>query len=108
MYAASTIVLFILLWASVVQASCHLYLVPEIRVGNVRRPDIEVVNRASMDFGFQPVFLTAADVSSSVDEKIAARSDVIRLPDNLDGTIGGGLSNIQTKLEAINIPAGWV
>lgn len=39
---------------------------------------------------------------------ILADPDTVRIPDNLDGTVGGRLAAIQSKLDGWNLPSAWV
>lgn len=57
-----------------------------------------------------PSYLIMADVTTGQDTQLGLQSDVISLPElaNLDNQIGGALSQVQTKLEALNLPSEWV
>src|SRR5262245_36149399 len=93
----------------------RLYIVPVIGAGvkgDPRRPkyfaDLDV-NWSAMDFGFEPVMFVGADLSPSNDNFIVGQSDATALPFDLAPTLTGGQVNqTQNKLEALNIPAGWV
>lgn len=64
---------------------------------------------AAMDYGFQPLFLVAADLTSGQDATIVGNSDVIALPFDLSGTLQGGqVQAARNALEAALIPAQWV
>lgn len=93
----------------------RLYIVPVIGTGvkgDPRRPkyfaDLSV-DWSAVDFGFEPVMFVGATLSVSDDNAIVGQADVTALPFDLAPTLTGGQVNtIQSKLEALNIPAGWV
>ena len=62
----------------------------------------------AMDYGLQPVFLVRANVSTAQHTGLAAQSDVIAVPENINNQIGAGLYQVQAALETLHIPAGWV
>lgn len=66
------------------------------------------VHFSSIDYGILPVFFLAADVTLEQHAQIAAQSDVVAIPANLDNTVGAALSDVQTRLEQLRIPAEWV
>lgn len=109
----SFLILFLAIPSSA-EAVCHLYFVPAIGAGSdadPRTPKYATGSGfpwAAMDFGMQPIFLVAADVDAATDTTVSAQADVIRVPDNLDATLGGQLATVQTGLENRNIPAGWL
>lgn len=93
----------------------HLYVVPAIGDGtpkDARRPKYVAdagVNFSAMDYGFEPVFLLAADTDATLDATIDAAADAERVPNNLDGNPGAGaVTTVQNFLENLNVPAGWV
>ena len=109
--------------------ACHIYFVPALGTGikaDPRRPvavdkaagTIQVgatvytttseFTWSAMDYGFQPVFLIAADLLGTQDTAISSQTDVIKIPDNLDNTIGAALATVQSKLESKDLPAGWI
>lgn len=58
-----------------------------------------------MDYGFQPLFLTAADLTPAEDAAIVANADVFAFPFNLDTNIQGGAVNAtRTDHEDRGIP----
>jgi hypothetical protein len=62
-----------------------------------------------MDYGFQPIYLVAADLSAAQDAAVVANSDVFAFPFNLTTSVGGGnVTSAQTALETALIPAQWV
>lgn len=95
--------------------SWHLYIVPAIGVGtklDPRRPKyikaLEV-EWGGIDYGFQPVFLVAADVTTLQHAGIIAQVDAAALPDDLEATSSAAeVLATQNFLEAIHIPAGWI
>ena len=62
------------------------------------------------DFGAEPWFLVVADVDASQHAAISGQADVTTIPiAALDDPVGPSqTSAIQARLEAANIPAGWV
>jgi len=62
-----------------------------------------------MDYGFQPLFLVAADLTPAQDSAVTANTDVFAFPANLATAVGGGgVTAAQNALEAALIPAQWV
>lgn len=93
--------------------SWHLYLLPfEVNARGERVPEHVMglaVAGACSTFGFQGDCLCAADVSNADDTAIAAEADVLKVPDNLDATLGAGaVATVQAALEAREIPSQWV
>jgi hypothetical protein len=60
-----------------------------------------------MDMGNEPWCIVVADVSTAIHNQLAAFADVRVIPD-LDTTVGAQVGQVQTLLEEMNIPAGWV
>jgi hypothetical protein len=55
------------------------------------------------------VFFVAANVTTQQHNTIAAQADVIAIPADVNAEIGAAaLSNVQTRLEQLRIPADWV
>jgi hypothetical protein len=70
--------------------------------------DLGVVYSA-MDYGLEDTYLVGAHVTAAQHQGLAANLDVIAIPLNLDNQIGlTALSTVQTKLEGLRVPAGWV
>jgi hypothetical protein len=105
------------------QLMARFYLVPKIGVGTVPdpfrakyvRPDElgagwNIVGRyVSMDYGFENAFLVKADVTPSEHTTLSAQTDVLAVPADLDTLVSGAaLPTVQSKLEALNLPASWV
>lgn len=90
----------------------HLYLLPVIGDGtraSPRKPKYLSPPWAPVDFGAQPIFLVAADVSDAQDAAIVANADARKVPDDLDSVVGAGnLAAVQNDLESRNIPGTWV
>jgi hypothetical protein len=97
----------------------RLYIVPKIGTGTKTDPfrpkymtdGTLPVNEvwSSIDYGFEPWFFIGGDLSSASDVILAAEPDVIALPFDLSPNLTAGqVNNVQTKLEAINVPSGWV
>lgn len=62
-----------------------------------------------VDYGFEPTMFVYADLPAAEDVALVAQADVLALPFNLDQTLSAlQVTNTQNKLEAANIPAGWV
>lgn len=61
------------------------------------------------DYGMEPVFLVAANVTSQQHTTLSANVDVVTIPQNLDSQINlTALATVQQRLEDLRIPAGWV
>jgi len=96
------------------------YLMPALEVDNRRCPKYMFVDYAdlnpaglnvqwnAMDYGLMPVFLVRANVTIAQHAALAAQYDVIAVPENINNQIGAGLSQVQTALETLHIPAGWI
>lgn len=106
-----TLLIFFLLIGSA-EATCHIYLVPTTGTGTFTdqfRPNYVGSKYSTVMYGSEGTHLVAADVDDATDATISALSDVIKIPDNLDQTIGAGaLAKIQTVLENKKIPSGWL
>ncbi len=62
----------------------------------------------SMRMGQELTFLVIVrDISGALDTTISGDSTCIAIP-TLTNTIGGALATVQSKLETLNIPSGWV
>lgn len=95
----------------------RLYVVPIVTTGNLREPkylttaDPEMAGGwwAGKDYGMEPWMLVGANLSAQDDTLLVGRADVLALPFDLTPTLTAGqVTTVQTKLEAANIPAGWV
>lgn len=95
----------------------RLYVVPIVTTGNLREPkylttaDPEMAGGwwAGKDYGMEPWMLVGANLSAQDDTLLAGRADVLALPFDLTPTLTAGqVTTVQTKLEAANIPAGWI
>ncbi len=104
-------------FTSAVQAQTtftRLYVVPVVAGVKASRvpkysADLCAVSCVSMDFGFEPVMLVAGEMDAARDAAVTANADVAALPVNLDVNLTAAqVTAMQTKLEAVNIPAGWV
>lgn len=61
------------------------------------------------DYGMEAVYLVAADVSAAQATTIGSNVDVIAIPQGIDNAISlTALNTVQTRLEQLRIPAGWV
>jgi len=94
----------------------RLYIVPQVfgsmegQTARVPKYFFPNFRWAGMDYGFQPIYLVAADLAPADDAAIIANSDVVAFPFDLATTVGGGqaLTNARNALEAALIPAQWV
>jgi len=98
----------------------RLYIVPVIGTGatkaTARRPKYftdgtitPTLGWSAMDYGFEPWMLVAADLSGADDVTLAAEPDAFALPFDLSPTLTAPqVANVQNKLEAANLPSGWV
>lgn len=95
----------------------RFYIVPVIGAGthgDPRRPkyfaDGTVTSTWSgMDYGFQPWMIVNSDLSASDDNLVVGQADAFAIPFDLAPTLNAGqVTAVKSKLEAINVPAGWV
>lgn len=70
---------------------------------------VEGVGTAIVPYGIENVCLVAASgINEATHLLVAANSDVVTLPENIDQSIGAQLAVVQARLEALHIPADWV
>lgn len=63
----------------------------------------------AQDYGFEPWMIVGADLPTSDDNLVVGQSDAFAIPFDLSATLTGPqVTSVQNKLEAINLPAGWV
>lgn len=104
----------------------RLYIVPVVGTGaksDPRRPkyfstDAAGVGTSSMvptaawgaiDYGNEPWMVVGGDLATSDDTLIVGQPDAFALPFDLSVVLTAPqVTNVQNKLEAINLPAGWV
>lgn len=99
----------------------RFYLVPKVGTGqtieDVYRPKYvrnglgqNVMSGANevMDYGLEPVYLVAADVTPAEHTALVANSDVTAFPANLDASVGANLATVTGKLDAFGVPSEWV
>lgn len=106
----------------------RLYIVPVVGTGigggidNSRRPKYFLSDASGaghvgivpagwdgMDYGFEPWMVVGADLSVSDDALIVGKVDAFAIPFDLSVTLTSQqVTNVVNKLEAINLPAGWV
>lgn len=95
----------------------RLYLMPMVTTvingKTIKQPAYESVLAGRgdrMDLGDEPWVLIVVDLSDAEDALIVANADVTAIAvSTLDTALTGGQANaIQTRLESMNIPAGWV
>lgn len=94
----------------------RLYLMPLVGSGGTvgdppepdpRRPKYPPSNFALIDYGSEALCLVSCDIGAAEHALIAANADVVVIPP-LDNQVGAALSVVTARLEAWNIPAGWV
>lgn len=97
----------------------RLYLVPIVGAGikgDPRRPkyfaDGSLASAPSwsgMDYGIEKWMVVSADLPSSDDLFVTGQPDAFAMPFDLSQPLTSQqVTNVQNKLEAINLPAGWV
>ena len=93
----------------------RLYIVPQIGTGTSTDPRrakyISALGAfyAAMDFGFQPCFIAAADLSPADDASVAGNADVFAFPFDLAPTMGGAATSTANFLETtFFIPCNWM
>lgn len=83
-----------------------------IAEGNYNRPkyflEAGVSLTDSAPYGIDNTYLVAADVTNVQHSAINANADVTSIPLDIDQQIGGALAAVQSALEALRIPSGWV
>jgi len=63
----------------------------------------------AIDYGFQPTYLVAADLTVAQDASVTANADVFAFPTDLSGNVGGGnVQNARNAFEAALIPGQWI
>lgn len=68
-------------------------------------PGVAVGSNEFFDFGADPTFLVACDVTPAELTALQALSDVTVIPANLDAQLGANLATVQAKLEALGLPS---
>lgn len=97
----------------------RIYLVPIIGAGtkaDPRRPKYfadgtltEGSGWAGMDYGIESWMLVSANLSTAEDLIVTGQSDAFAMPFDLSQPLTSQqVTNVQNKLEAINLPAGWI
>ena len=93
----------------------RLYLVPAVGVGTAldpRRPKYMstfATPWSAMDYGAEPWMVVGVDLSVADDVTLAGQVDVTALPFDLTPLLTAGqVTAVKAKLEAANLPAGWV
>jgi hypothetical protein len=93
----------------------RLYIVPKIGTGagdDAYRPkyfkDLDGVSWSAMDYGLEPHFLVASELTTDQHNTLVANADVIAVPANLDAQVGTNRDAVVDALETLNVPAGWV
>lgn len=93
----------------------RLYIVPKTGTGGMDdayRPkyfsDLVGVSWNAMDYGLEPHFLVASELTTDQHNTLVANADVIAIPANLDAQVGANRDAVVDALETLNVPAGWV
>lgn len=97
----------------------RLYIVPIVGAGvkgDPRRPkyfaDGSIADAPSwsgMDYGIEKWMVVSADLSSADDLFVTGQPDAFAMPFDLSQPLTSQqVTNVQNKLETINLPAGWV
>lgn len=71
-------------------------------------PAVAQGDNAFFDFGADPTFLVASDVTPAELTALQALADVTVIPANLDSQLGANLATVQGKLEALGLPANTI
>lgn len=104
------------------EMSVRMYIVPKIGDGltpntafapkyivDLQNAQGQLIRFNARDYGMEPVFLVAAEVTNAQHTALAANVDVVTVPQNLDALINlTALATVQQRLEDLRIPAGWV
>lgn len=70
---------------------------------------LENIPWSAIDYGFEPIFMVAADVTAAQHTILAGFADVLAAPINLGNNLtAGAVTTVKNFLESINIPANWV
>jgi len=93
----------------------RFYLVPKIGTGAALDPFrpkyVDTLGASRMeclDYGDEPHFLVAADVSAAQHASLSGNADVAAFPQNLDLAVGANLALVQSELEDRMLPGSWV
>lgn len=93
----------------------RIYIVPKIGTGagdDDYRPkyftELDGVPWSAMDYGLEPHFLVASELTTDQHNTLVANADVIAVPANLDAQVGTNRDAVVDALETLNVPAGWV
>lgn len=77
--------------------------------GDEYRPEhFDGLRYQCIDYGDEPYFLVASDVTNAQHTTLTSFADIAAFPQNLDLEVGGNLSTVQTELENRNLPGTWV
>lgn len=89
----------------------RLFRNPKYFGGYKVAPDVGLENLqwSAMDYGFEPVYMVAADVSVAQHTILSGKADVLSAPTNITANLtAAAVTTVKNFLESINIPAGWV
>jgi hypothetical protein len=106
----------VLLLSTQAQAAFRIYLLPFVTGSDgVLRPkyfsDGTITGdfKGAIPYAFEPWMFVGADLASEEHITLSGQADVFLIPANLTDTLTAGqVTNVQNKLESINVPAGWV
>lgn len=70
---------------------------------------LDLFGYTAIDYGLENAFLMRVELSAAQRTALQAMPDALVVPTNIDSNVSGlALTEIQTKLEAVNLPADWV
>jgi hypothetical protein len=78
------------------------------RVAKYFTPDLWHGNASFQNYGAEPVYLIAADVTPAQHAFLIAQTDIVAAPPDLSDTVGANLSTLTAILAARNIPFDWI
>lgn len=90
----------------------RLYLVPKVQVLDTFVPKYfgdDTLSVAWSGIDYDDWYLVGADLSAGDHTAVAGEPDAMALPADLSATLTAGqVTTVQTRMEAANLPAGWV
>lgn len=113
-------ILLFLLITNVVGAQMLIryYIIPIETIGSARGPKYLTwrfgtgtldVQWSCKDFGATNQMLCAVNADQTDHDVLLAQSDVVKIPQNLDGNVtAGALSTVRAELEALGVPGNWI
>jgi hypothetical protein len=98
--------------------AARIYLVPVVGTGvgkDARRPKyfgdgtVTAGDLSMMDYGSEPWMAVTADLSPADHTLVVGQADAFAVPVDVSARLTvGQVNNVQSRLEAMNTPAGWV